>query len=547
MNKKLPYLQPWLLLLLVVLGHLTQTGCVDPRPTLPAEVQLIDQPSLDNLDSDSQFEIAVMTDELIDAQQFKAEIISFPELAVMFANAGDVYQAYGITDHAITCYQNAVILSTTENAVWHYQLARTLQGTDRLAEAARQFEIACRLLPKQNAPDAQVLAAFYRLGECQLALTQVTEARQSFQSALKIDNQAVFHLAIGHTYLESEPGEAIHHFLRALESAPRASNIHYHLMMAYRKVNNLRQAKHHQQQFQQGQARVALIDPFDRALEKIKDSARAFHTRGDDALFKYGDFPAAVKYYQDALKQSPHNPTIHLNLGVALLRLGRLDEAKQHFSESLDLEPQNPLAMTNLGIIAKTRGKAQEALQWFRQAVKLGPSNHEIRLQLADSLAMAGRTAEALEQYQEIVQREPADQVGLTAMAKCYLQLQKYPEAQVHLATALSVYKDDVTLRIMNILAWTASDNPSLRDPATAQNSLELLNSTAHPVQHAAGTAMLHAANGHFEQAITAQKRAIELATTQELTQLLDSLQHNLNRYEQQQLPMIFVPTQDEL
>ena len=548
MNKKLPYLQQWLLLLLVVvLGHLTQTGCVDPRPTLPAEVQLIDQPALDNLDSDSQSEITMMTDKLIDAQQFKAEIIPFPELAVMFANAGDVYQAYGITDHAITCYQNALILSTTENAVWHYQLARTLQGTDRLAEAVKQFEIACRLLPKQNAPDAQLLAAFYRLGECQLALTQVTEARQSFQSALKIDNQAVCHLAIGHTYLESEPGEAIHHFLHALESAPRAANIHYQLMMAYRKVNNLRQAKHHQQQYQRGQARVTLIDPLHNSLEAIKDSARFFHIRGDDALFKYGDFPGAAKYYQDALKQSPRNSRIHLNLGVAFLRLGRLDEAKQHFSESLELEPQNPLAITNLGIIAKTQGNPQEALQLLRQAVKLGPNNHKIRLQLADSLETAGLTAEALEQYQKIVQREPADLVGLTAMARCYLQLQKYPEAQVHLATALSIYSNELSLRMMNILAWTAADNPSQRDPATAQHSLDQISATSNPVQHAAATAMIHAAQGHFDQATTAQTLAIELATTQDQTKQLDSLQHNLKRYEQQQLPTIFVSTQDEL
>nr|MCS5581881.1 tetratricopeptide repeat protein [Pseudomonadales bacterium] len=464
MNKKLPYLQQWLLLLLVVvLGHLTQTGCVDPRPTLPAEVQLIDQPALDNLDSDSKLKIATMTQDLIDAQQFKSEIISFSELATMFANAGDVYQAYGITDHAISCYQNAVVLSPIENAVWHYQLAQTLQGTDRLLEATKQFEIACRLLPKQKAPDPQVLAAFYRLGECQLALTRVTEARQSFQSALKIDNQAVCHLAIGHTYLESEPGEAIQHFLRALESAPRAANIHYQLMMAYRKVNNLRQAKHHQEQYQHGQAGVALIDPLHAKLETIKDSARFFHIRGDDALFKYGDFPGAAQYYQDALKQSPRNPTLHLNLGVALLRLGRLDEAKQHFSESLDLEAQNPLALTNLGIIAQTQGNAQEALQLFQQAVKLGPNNHKIRLHLANSLAAAGLTAEALEQYETIVQREPADQFGLTSMARCYLRLQKYPEAQVHLATALSIYRDDLSLLTMNILAWTAAANPSQR------------------------------------------------------------------------------------
>jgi tetratricopeptide (TPR) repeat protein len=532
------YPKPYLCLAtLGLLGLLVLTTGCESKPDMPSGVQLIEKPALGNLDPAAQKTLAALTQELLQSQTFAGTPLTFPELAKQYANVGDAFQVYGIIDQAIICYRNAIILDEVAPATWHYHLAQSLRKNGDFATAVVQYKIAIKLLNEQQGTRKQKLAALFHLGECQLELTLDEDARSSFQTALIVNNHAVCHLAIGQTYLQSDPSEAINHLLKALDSAPRATNVHYSLMMAYRKVDNLRQAKHHQKQFQKGKAVLRLTDPFQVRLEEINDTARSFRIRGDNDLFKHGNVTSARDNYIKAIELDPTHSAMHLNLGVAYLRLRDNDNAKQCFLKTLELAPTNPQALANLGIIAQATGNAVEALELLSQAAKLGPNNHIILMKYGDALFENNLTGQALQQYLLIIQREPANQEGLTSVAKCYLQLGQFSQAQVHLESALAIYEDDVPLQLMAILAMSTPADETKRNPQQASLLLERIDSNSFPAEHAAASAMVAAAAGDYDKAIARQNQAIKQATEQQRADLLPQMQANLKRYQQQMLP----------
>ena len=524
------------LLLLVLI-----TGC-DSKPDMPDGVQLIEKPALGNLDPAAQKTLTALTQELLQSQSFEGTPLTFPELAKQYANVGDAFQSYDIIDQAIVCYQNAIILDEAAPAKWHYHLAQSLCKHGEFATAVAQYKIAITLLNKQKGTSKQKLAALFRLGECQLELTLDEDARSSFQTALTVGpniDDAVCHLALGKTYMQSNPSAAITHLLKALESSPRATNVHYSLMMAYRKVKNMRQAKYHQEQYQNGEGIVALADPFQARLEELKHTARSFRIRGDNYLFKQGNATAARDNYIKAIELDPTDPTLYLNLGVAYLRLADNENAKGCFLKTLELAPKNSLALANLGIIAQATGNADEAIKLLSQAAKLGPNNHIILGKYGDALFAKDLIEQALQQYLLIIQREPANHEGLASVAKCYLQLGQFPQAQTHLESALTIYEDDVPLQLMAIFALSAPTDESKRNPQQARLLLDNIDSNSFPAEHAAASAMVAAAVGDYDKAIAHQNQAMKQATDQQRTDLLPQLQTNLTRYQQQMLPIV--------
>ena len=228
---------------------------------------------------------------------------------------------------------------------------------------------------------------------------------------------------------------------------------------------------------------------------------------------------------------------MHLNLGVAYLRLRDNDNAKQCFLKTLELAPTNPRALANLGIIAQATGNADEALELLSQAAKLGPNNHIILMKYGDALFEKNLTEQALQQYLLIIQREPANQKGLTSVAKCYLQLRQFSQAQAHLESVLAIYEDDVPLQLMAILAMSTAADDTKRNPQQASLLLERIDSHSFPAEHAAASAMIAAAVGDYDKAIVRQHQAIKQATEQQRADLLPPMLTNLKRYQQQMLP----------
>src|SRR5512140_1794205 len=57
-------------------------------------------------------------------------------------------------------------------------------------------------------------------------------------------------------------------------------------------------------------------------------------------LERQGDYDAALTSYRLALRDSPNEPKIHVNMAIAFSRTGRLDEAIRSYRRALEIAPE---------------------------------------------------------------------------------------------------------------------------------------------------------------------------------------------------------------
>lgn len=101
----------------------------------------------------------------------------------------------------------------------------------------------------------------------------------------------------------------------------------------------------------------------------------------------------------DTISQAhtPDNPDWHLLSvqGTALDRMGRGEEARRYYNNALKIKPGEPSVLSNLGmsyILAKQLPAAEETL---RQAHENAPNDARIRQNLALAIGLQGRRSEA--------------------------------------------------------------------------------------------------------------------------------------------------------
>jgi putative PEP-CTERM system TPR-repeat lipoprotein len=119
-----------------------------------------------------------------------------------------------------------------------------------------------------------------------------------------------------------------------------------------------------------------------------------------NAQARAGNFSAARRAYEAALKLSPSDAELLNNLANVLL--GLKDPAALKVAEqALSLNPRNPLLVDTAGWANHLAGNKDRALQLLRDALLRQPANPEIRYHLAAVLAQAGRKAEALTELRQ--------------------------------------------------------------------------------------------------------------------------------------------------
>ena len=105
--------------------------------------------------------------------------------------------------------------------------------------------------------------------------------------------------------------------------------------------------------------------------------------QGQDAHEK-GDFAAAVKFYDEALKHAPEFPEAEFQRGNALQSLGKTEEAEKSFRRAIALREDWTLPMTSLALILVHTNRFAEAEQILTKAVTLDETNFPAFVALTD-------------------------------------------------------------------------------------------------------------------------------------------------------------------
>ena len=86
-----------------------------------------------------------------------------------------------------------------------------------------------------------------------------------------------------------------------------------------------------------------------------------------------GKVRKSISLYNEALKKSPDDPKILVNLGNAYLGDGRYQDAMIILRQAIKIKPEDALAHFNLGIVYEELGRADRALAEYMEVVKLVP------------------------------------------------------------------------------------------------------------------------------------------------------------------------------
>ena len=124
-------------------------------------------------------------------------------------------------------------------------------------------------------------------------------------------------------------------------------------------------------------------------------------------LFHIQAFKNRMNFWQNAVKNSPHSPLAHRNLGAMYYLDGFLDKAEAEYLGALNLNPAEQMVHNNLGLIYMNQGQFQEAEKEFEQEVKINPLYENVYYNWGLLYYELGKTKEAEALWLKTIELNP--------------------------------------------------------------------------------------------------------------------------------------------
>lgn len=94
-------------------------------------------------------------------------------------------------------------------------------------------------------------------------------------------------------------------------------------------------------------------------------------------LERQGDYDAALTSYRLALRDSPNEPKIHMNMAIAFSRTGRQEEAIRSYRRALEIAPELSGAHYGLAFLLLKRDERDEAMNHLDAFLQHPPQGAE--------------------------------------------------------------------------------------------------------------------------------------------------------------------------
>jgi tetratricopeptide (TPR) repeat protein len=94
-------------------------------------------------------------------------------------------------------------------------------------------------------------------------------------------------------------------------------------------------------------------------------------------LERQGDYDAALTSYRLALRDSPNEPKIHMNMAIAFSRTGRHEEAIRSYRRALEIAPELSGAHYGLAFLLLKREERDEAVKHLEAFLARPPKGAE--------------------------------------------------------------------------------------------------------------------------------------------------------------------------
>lgn len=210
--------------------------------------------------------------------------------------------------------------------------------------------------------------------------------------------------------------------------------------------------EHNDYSFKEALRKVEKKKKEEEDLAYIDPAKSEEHREAGNLLFKEGDFPSAIKEYDEGLKRDPNNVKIFSNRAAAYIKLMEFPTAMKDITKGLELDPNFVKLWTRKGNIHFMMKEYHKALEAYDKGLKIEPENKEL-IEGKQKVMMAitmGARADG-ESDQERLARAMADP-EIQVLIKDYRIQQLLKEMQENPLSAQEKLKDSFYADALNKL-----------------------------------------------------------------------------------------------
>jgi superkiller protein 3 len=152
----------------------------------------------------------------------------------------------------------------------------------------------------------------------------------------------------------------------------------------------------------------------------------------------------AIATAESALKDTPTDSALHINLGMAYFHAERLDEAMAAFQQAIALNPDAAAAYNGIGRVRYHTGPPEEAIAAYERAITLDPHYVDPFYGLGILYsAQLGDYDSAMAAFQRGLAHNPDDALLYASVGGTYARMGRFDEAIAALQQVSALYPED--------------------------------------------------------------------------------------------------------
>jgi tetratricopeptide (TPR) repeat protein len=164
------------------------------------------------------------------------------------------------------------------------------------------------------------------------------------------------------------------------------------------------------------------------------DSYRAHQLSGDTYATRDED-AKAIEEYRLALRERPHLPDLHYEIGRLLWKSFKTEEARVEFEAELQLNPRHTGALISMGTIYLHEHQPERAIGLLQKAAAMEPNNTDVHRFLGTAYVQMHRYPEAVKELKLAIPKDADGQIHYQ-LAKAYQGLGRKEEAATEFAAS---------------------------------------------------------------------------------------------------------------
>ncbi|MCC6221407.1 MAG: tetratricopeptide repeat protein [Deltaproteobacteria bacterium] len=345
----------------------------------------------------------------------------------------------------------------------------------RYAEAFSKFK-------ESTKKDPALLKAWENLGRTSVKLKQFSEARQVFDTLIKLSGAKVDFLnSLANDFRHhDEFNTAIYYWDKSLALNPAQPKVSLAVGDAYAQLGDCTKAIREYQKLieVEGFANVSIrrttgclvsLKRPDEARDLLIRHLTAFPDLGADLAIIYsregqqffleGDFAQAQKLFAMASKLAPNEPGHLVDLGWAFRRAGYESRAIDSWIAAFQLDPKNQPVFKPLGDVNLELGNLRQADFWYQGGIKNSSVKPEVLRNLGWAYWKNDRLEDSRRIWLQYADLSPQNPEPLSLLARHSIHAGDYAQAAAYAKQSLVLNPDQPNTALTRVQALLRTDN----------------------------------------------------------------------------------------